>query len=666
MTNSASSMKDMVLVAMPWQVLNRTPIQLGILKAVVERAGFSIGTRSFFISAIEHFVAGTAHLPAAERVTLDDYEEIVSRYYTVALGDWLFVVPPYHQNTAAEDEEYLAYLRQKRVPEATITKALRIRELIPSFLEHCANDVLALSPRVVGFTTCFSQNVASLVLAKILKERDPSLHIVFGGGNCDGDMGPGLHRAFPWIDTVVSGEGDLVLPKLLSNIFANEPIRPQAGLSYRNADGASIVVPHGGGPVVEMDDVPSPQYDDFFEQLHRSPLRSQLSPKMRVLFESARGCWWGEKSHCTFCGLNGSSMKFRSKTASTVATELFEMAKKYNRVDFEAVDNIIDLDYIDNGFLPTMAAYRRKGYDFRMHYETKSNLKKRQVRAMSEAGVKWIQPGIESMSTPILKLMKKGVTALQNIRLLKWAAQYGIFVSWNIIYGFPGEPESEYDRMAEVMPSLTHFCPPNIGPLTMVRFSPYHQNPRAYGIKLKPALHYRLLYPFKHANLNDVAYDFDHEYDDGRVPFSYMTNIKAFNQRWRESHEKGTSSLTYRRGPGFIVISDRRATLAASDYHLEEREADIYLLCDAGATPLAIWKALQKKGKTSLSVQEIKAFLDTLAEARLVYEEDGLYLSLAIPTNVEAEEFEIEAQENETLPLLVQIGRPPQPAVTYA
>ena len=100
MTNSASSKKDMVLVAMPWQVLNRTPIQLGILKAVVERAGFSIGTRSFFLSAIEHFAAGTAYLPAAERITIDDYEEIVSRYYTVALGDWIFVVPPYHQNTA--------------------------------------------------------------------------------------------------------------------------------------------------------------------------------------------------------------------------------------------------------------------------------------------------------------------------------------------------------------------------------------------------------------------------------------------------------------------------------------------------------------------------------------------------------------------------------------
>ena len=471
----ASDTKDMILVAMPWLVLNRTPIQLGILQPVVERAGFTVSTRSFFLSAMEHFAAGTAHLSPSERITINDYQEIVYKHYAQALGDWIFVTAPYHQNTNAEDEEYLAYLRKHAVPEQTITKALLMRTLVPSFLEKCADEVLPASPRVVGFTTCFNQNVPSLALAKILRQRNPKLHIVFGGGNCDGDMGAALHRAFPWIDTVVRGEGEHALPKLLRNIFAEEPIRPQPGLCFRDADGKSIVVSQEGGEVVEMDDVPPPKYDEFFAHVARSPLGPQISTKISVMFESSRGCWWGEKSHCTFCGLNGSSMKFRSKTASRVATELYDIAKKYRHVDFEAVDNIIDLDYFE-GMLPTLKDFRKRGFDFKIHYETKSNLKKHQVRAMRDAGIQSIQPGIESISNPILKLMKKGVSALQNIRLLKWCAQYGVFVSWNVIYGFPNEPGSEYDRMAEVMKSLTHFCPPNIGPLSTVRFSPYHQN----------------------------------------------------------------------------------------------------------------------------------------------------------------------------------------------
>ena len=83
---------------------------------------------------------------------------------------------------------------------------------------------------------------------------------------------------------------------------------------------------------------------------------------------------------------------------------------------------------------------RETGYNFRLFFETKANLKREQLQAMREAGVLAIQPGIESFSTPILKLMEKGVTALQNIRLLKWCAEFGILHVWNVIYGFPGEP----------------------------------------------------------------------------------------------------------------------------------------------------------------------------------------------------------------------------------
>ena len=36
-------------------------------------------------------------------------------------------------------------------------------------------------------------------------------------------------------------------------------------------------------------------------------------------------------------------------------------------------------------------------------------------------------------------LMKKGVTELQNVRLLKWCAELGIVPNWALMYGFPGE-----------------------------------------------------------------------------------------------------------------------------------------------------------------------------------------------------------------------------------
>ena len=46
-----------------------------------------------------------------------------------------------------------------------------------------------------------------------------------------------------------------------------------------------------------------------------------MSPTL--LIETSRGCWWGERNHCTFCGLNGSSMSF-DEMAPGRALELFD------------------------------------------------------------------------------------------------------------------------------------------------------------------------------------------------------------------------------------------------------------------------------------------------------------------------------------------------------
>ena len=106
--------RDLILVALPWPSLNRTPIQLGILKPVVERAGFSVGTRSFFLSAIEYFAACTEHLPTEDRVSIGDYNTIIHRW-KLGMGDWIFAVPPYKAYDPAMDRDYFSFLRDKNV-----------------------------------------------------------------------------------------------------------------------------------------------------------------------------------------------------------------------------------------------------------------------------------------------------------------------------------------------------------------------------------------------------------------------------------------------------------------------------------------------------------------------------------------------------------------------
>jgi radical SAM superfamily enzyme YgiQ (UPF0313 family) len=107
-------------------------------------------------------------------------------------------------------------------------------------------------------------------------------------------------------------------------------------------------------------------------------------------------------------------------------------------------------------FVPEVAR-RSPGAD--PFYEVKANLRKVQLRMLRDAGIRSIQPGIESFSDPVLRLMRKRVSALQNIQLLKWSKELGIEPSWNFLWGFPGEPPEEYDRMAGLVRLLTHLTP---------------------------------------------------------------------------------------------------------------------------------------------------------------------------------------------------------------
>lgn len=625
---------DLVLVSMPWAPVHLTPIQLGILQHVVEREGFRCCSRSFFLAAAAWFDDQTKNLAPEERLTLADYLDIASNHWRKGLGDWIFAVPPYRENTSESDERYLAFLKQRQVPDTVIRKSLLMRSVVPSLLEKLAAEVRALHPRAVGFSSVFAQNIPSLVLAKILKEHTPDLQIIFGGSNCDGPMGEVLLRSFPWVDLVIRGEGETVLPEVLRDLCEGHPIRSQPGLCFRK-DG-TLVITESRPSLLTLDKVPEPNYDEYFSRLKTSSIYPKMAHEVRVLFESARGCWWGEKNPCNFCGLNGTSMSFRSKPPEQTAGELVRLASRYRQTRFEAVDNIMDNAYLSD-FLPVLRRYRHSGFDVDVFYEIKSNLRKSQVRLLRQGGVRTIQPGIESLSTPILRLMRKGVTAIQNIALLKWARQYGITLYWTILYGVPGESLDEYVRMADVCRSLTHLEPPSLAQIVIERFSPYHQSPEAFGITgIKPARWYEYVYDLTADELRQLAHDFDHQFVSGYDPAKAREIMAPVLDHWRESFKANKSSLTYRRGPGFMIINDRRSNLGARRIVLDKVQSQVYLACDAGSTPEQVAAKLKDdQPDAHLSPAEVQTILDDQANARLFYIEGRRYLSLAIPEGEE-------------------------------
>jgi ribosomal peptide maturation radical SAM protein 1 len=624
-----------LLVSMPWEDLEYPSLQLGILGAVLRNARIDAETRPLKFDFMEHCVSATSGRPAGERLGVGEYRTIVDWSRHVSLGDWIFTIPPFRPPDPAFDEEYLEFLREFPVPQAVIDVALRFRGVAASFLERAADAVAGERPAVVGFTSAFNQSVASLGLARLIKARCPEATIVFGGANCQGSMGEALLRQFADVDIVVRGEGELVLPELLCDVLGGRPIRRHAGLCFRNGE-ETVVVAEADGPTVPMSAVPLPSYDDYFDRLERASFRDELEPAVTLFYEGSRGCWWGEKSHCTFCGISAAAMPFRSKPSERVVDELIDLARRHQRLDFLVVDYIMDLRYLTE-VLPRL---RDTGFDLRLFFEMKANIRREHVRLLRESGVVAMQSGIESLSTPILKLMKKGVTAFQNVRLLKWCAEYGVRVHWNFLYGLPGEPPEEYARVADVARSLTHLEPPQIIRLQLDRFSPYHRNPEGFGLEVLGARRdFRFIYRLDADTLDDLVYSFEYRHLDGRDPETYTQELRQAIELWRGPGRAAIGTLSYRRGPDFLVLTDRRPGRPAADYRFGKTEAVLYLVCEDGATASGAWHAADEAG-LGVSIEEVKAFLDDLVAERLMFEEGGRYLSLAIPglarTRIEA------------------------------
>ena len=243
-----------------------------------------------------------------------------------------------------------------------------------------------------------------------------------------------------------------------------------------------------------------------------------------------------------------------------------------------------------------------------------------------------VQLGVESFSSQTLKLMDKGTTAIQNVRVIKWCAELGIHAFYNVIYGFPGESAQEYERMADAVLSLTHLEPPNPPVrLRLDRFSPYHRDPERFGIEVgEPYEIRRLTYDLPAGEIANIEYFFTFRYKDARDPDSYVGSFIRNCLQWRESWRQNFRSLSWHRTETGIKIHDARLNTVDATFSLNEAQTSIYLACDAGATPKGAWNALSSAEQARWSVEDVAEFLERMTRRRLLFCEGGRYVSLAV------------------------------------
>jgi ribosomal peptide maturation radical SAM protein 1 len=646
---------------MPYASLTRPSIALGLLQAILAREGITTSV-------------APANLWFAQAAGLRRYELPASRSPSVFLaGEWTFAGPAFADDPhrAARDAEYLGQVRQASERHPVVWRGVRGEELVADlralraaatdFIDDTARRVLATGARIIGCTSTFEQHVASLALLRRIRELDPGVVTMLGGANCETVMGEATHRCFEWVDYIVSGEADGIIADLCRLALtrgrdvapADLPrgvLGPQHRTGAQHQAGARHRLPRA--LFQDLDRLPTPTFDDYFAALAASPLRSSVRPGLPL--ETSRGCWWGAVHQCTFCGLNGTSLGYRSKSADRVLTELKELQDRYQISDFEAVDNILDMGYFKS-LLPALAQEAQEPQEpqepaqRRIFYEIKANLNRAQVQALVDAGVTWVQPGIESLHSDVLTLMDKGLAGWQNIQLLKWSREFGLRLSWSILWGFPGEKDDWYEDMASWLPSLEHLQPPASTPrIRYDRYSVYHEQARRLGLILFPIGAMSLIYPVGPADLDDLTYFFDTE--PGTGPLRYIESLKAEIAKnpgvtalvkaardWGTAYGKGRRPVLAVEDDGAeLTITDTRTCARTARHRLSGLARAVYLACDKAPRQDRLASVLSRDAGLTAAPGELDDLIKALTADRLVLPIDGRLIALALPAQVPA------------------------------
>jgi ribosomal peptide maturation radical SAM protein 1 len=629
------------LVYPPYGPPNLASLGLANIQAGIKARGFECRTFYWAYQWMQQ-------LPVAEEKKRAFYYMLTQRNLS-PWNEWVFSRHAFADEMRAKDAEALAGLRALDA-ELPVYTAPALPSAVLSWM--CNNMDALLEPMiaqlapydVVGVSTTFFQNGAALALCKAVKKRWPEKLTMLGGANCDGEMGRALMDNFAFIDCVFSGEVDFDVPEFVQRLHAGSGFDGVRGLIWRTDDGA-VVETAPSEPVKNMDELPQPDFDDWVAERKRYGLYD--SEHVCIPLESSRGCWWGAKHHCTFCGLNANGMSYRQKSPETFQREVSSIVERYDARYFFMADNILSTEY-HKTFL---AWARAQGLDVEFFYEIKANLTREQVKNLADSGVRMVQPGIEHFSSDVLKLMRKGVKSIQNVAFLKYAAENGIITIYSILAGFPGEDPWEYERLAREMPKLVHLRPPSaLMDIEFHRFSPYHNNPEQFGVRLRPHRKYEMIFPVPERELARLAYQFvlvGRRTED----LSYLAGASRAVQEWRDAYRDEACTLTWQWSGEDILIEDRRPGFTSRDVRVQGDARAVFLELES---PMSLPRVVERAQAARVepgpsarrrgdgAVETVVSFsheafradprgaLEPLRAAGLLWEEGGLVLNLPI------------------------------------
>jgi ribosomal peptide maturation radical SAM protein 1 len=537
---SSLAAAEVLLIVPPFGGGDRPCLGIHLLQAAVRRRGLRAQVLY-------------ANLAFAAEIGETAYQAICSLPVSWLLGERLFAraaygVPPLGHDRCRHAFDELARYRAAGYDFITLQpEALGpLEELACQWVQEVAEAVTSARYPIVGCGTTFEQTATAIALLNAIKDRRPGTVTVLGGANAEGAMAEGLLSLSDRVDYVFSGESDDTFPAFVEAILQGQP---------------PVERVLRGKYCINLDSLPTPDYTDYYQQLSFFLPESETvrSGRCYLSFETSRGCWWGEKNRCSFCGLSGEAVSFREKSAQRVIEELRLLTREHPTNKVAIHDNVMPHAYFHT-LLPQLPA-ELPGIE--LSCELRSNLTLGQVRALATAGVTQFQAGIESLSPGLLRLMRKGVSAASNIALLRYCRALGVDVRWNLLCGLPNDEAAFYSEILALLPLIRHLRPPSaLNAFVLSRFSPYFERPAEYGIARIHAIPaYRDVLPLN-VDPDQIAYHFTADFRSGALAHPDLlrrlaAEVVGWRRLWSASRGVKPELSISRQGKEFLLVDSR-------------------------------------------------------------------------------------------------------------
>ncbi len=334
-----------------------------------------------------------------------------------------------------------------------------IREKASEYLERVyqAGDVYLFT--VNTLTVYFAA-----AMARMIRER--------GGKTAAGGPNTGfaplrsllLHSGA--FDAVVQGEGDGIVVDLIRWMRGENQV-PPAGTHWLEGDVLRSLAPL---PPVSLDDLPYPNF--------RGTLVREFVPIL-----SSRGC----PRKCSFCSETSNWVSWRYRDAAKVIAEMDARAAQFSCNSFHFHDDSINgsLRFMDQ--FCELLTQRGAPYSWES-FCCPEGLDDQRLERMRKAGCVLLKVGVQSFSPNVLMAMRRRPDVEALKRSILFGASLGISIRFDMLIGFPGETDQDFQQSLEVLDSVLDQAPqvffsPN--PFYLSLGSETMLNAAHYGISIR-------------------------------------------------------------------------------------------------------------------------------------------------------------------------------------